>query len=134
MWDSGVVLTCIWGTFDLLVIKVILGSFDPKPHSKDYDKLTQRQREKPCSCNSEKRKTVLVCIVFICEKCFVFFAEAHNIRRRYLCIENACCPLACCKDSKKVRLSPMDVDYLHDPFFRGGQNKGSIHGYIKTGV
>ncbi len=27
IWESGLVVTCIWGTFDLLVFKVILGSF-----------------------------------------------------------------------------------------------------------
>ncbi len=27
IWDSGVVLTCVWCTFDLLVFKVILTSF-----------------------------------------------------------------------------------------------------------
>ncbi len=26
IWESGVVVICIWGTFDLLVFKVILGS------------------------------------------------------------------------------------------------------------
>ncbi len=27
IWESGVIVTRIWGTFDLLVFKVILGSF-----------------------------------------------------------------------------------------------------------
>ncbi len=27
IWDSRVVVICIWGTFDLLVLIVILGSF-----------------------------------------------------------------------------------------------------------
>ena len=27
IWDSGVVVACIWGTFDLLVFNVILESF-----------------------------------------------------------------------------------------------------------
>ncbi len=27
IWESWVVVVCIWGTFDLLVLKVILGSF-----------------------------------------------------------------------------------------------------------
>ncbi len=29
IWDLGVIVTCIWSTFDLLVFKVILGSFGP---------------------------------------------------------------------------------------------------------
>ncbi len=28
IWDSLVVVTCMWGIFDLLVFKVSLGSFD----------------------------------------------------------------------------------------------------------
>ena len=27
IWDTGVVVGCIWGTFDLVLFKVILGSF-----------------------------------------------------------------------------------------------------------